>query len=146
MSAATVPLTLWADQELKVCTKCRIAQLPSDYYMNGKGSPHSECKSCHKKRHFGQQSRPGWKEKRREWNRQGNGMKMPEVDWQALFLKQFQSCAICGSKNPGARWATDHNHETGEVRGILCNRCNLAISGIEQPEFRAKALKYLGVQ
>jgi len=46
--------------------------------------------------------------------------------WLALFHFQDSRCAICRREEPGKRgWATDHDHQTGVVRGILCHNCNL---------------------
>ena len=47
-------------------------------------------------------------------------------------LEQLQNncCAICGSSSSGRanyRWSVDHNHETGEPRGLLCYLCNWAL-------------------
>ena len=50
--------------------------------------------------------------------------------WTTLFDGQGQACKICRTTSPGMNrkaWATDHNHDTGEVRGILCLACNLAL-------------------
>lgn len=42
-----------------------------------------------------------------------------------LYLKnQNNLCAIC---NKSAATKMDHDHKTGHFRGILCNKCNLAI-------------------
>lgn len=39
----------------------------------------------------------------------------------------------------------DHDHKTGEVRGIICNRCNMGIGHLgDNPEIVKKALKWLG--
>jgi hypothetical protein len=49
-----------------------------------------------------------------------------EKDVAALLILQGGGCAICrGSHLLGV----DHDHETGEVRGILCRKCN---SGLGQ--------------
>lgn len=49
--------------------------------------------------------------------------------WEQMFDAQGRVCAICQSDEPIGRkyWATDHDHETGSVRGILCSNCNLGI-------------------
>lgn len=39
-------------------------------------------------------------------------------------------CPICGEK-PDKDLVVDHDHETGKVRGLLCNRCNLRLGWVE---------------
>lgn len=45
----------------------------------------------------------------------------------ALLDAQGGVCAICGNDEDGTgqrQLSVDHGHETGAVRGLLCNRCN----------------------
>lgn len=45
----------------------------------------------------------------------------------ALLETQDGLCAICGNgetSKDGRQLSVDHNHETGAIRGLLCNRCN----------------------
>jgi hypothetical protein len=69
--------------------------------------------------------------KRPEWIRNKNYRALYGItlkQWEALFKRQRRRCAICRTAKPDARrWATDHDHRTGKVRGILCHRCNLAL-------------------
>ena len=45
--------------------------------------------------------------------------------WNKIFEDQGSVCAACGSPIPEAKnWQTDHDHELGLVRGILCYPCN----------------------
>jgi hypothetical protein len=52
--------------------------------------------------------------------------------WDAKFEAQGRACAICKSPEPkGPNWATDHDHRTGEVRGILCGSCNAGLGQMQ---------------
>lgn len=64
----------------------------------------------------------------------------------ALWTAQGCVCAICQDPIDIEHTNThvDHNHITGEVRGILCNRCNMAIGLLrEDPKLFAAAVDYL---
>jgi hypothetical protein len=46
-------------------------------------------------------------------------------DFNSMMEGQGGACAICGTRNWGKTGpSVDHNHETGAVRGLLCNQCN----------------------
>ena len=50
-------------------------------------------------------------------------------DYEKLLIKQDNKCAICKSA-PCGRWNqldVDHCHTTGNVRGLLCHKCNRAL-------------------
>ena len=52
------------------------------------------------------------------------------ADYDRMLTEQNGRCAICGTDQPiGNRkyFSVDHNHETGKVRGLLCNPCNKAL-------------------
>lgn len=48
-----------------------------------------------------------------------------------LVEKQKGRCAICEGKF-GMKLAVDHDHKTGEVRGLLCNNCNRGIGHLQE--------------
>lgn len=50
-------------------------------------------------------------------------------DFNAMFEEQNGCCKICGlhQSDIGKTLSVDHNHETGQVRGLLCQRCNTVI-------------------
>lgn len=56
------------------------------------------------------------------------GISTPE--WEEMFRGQGCACAICRTKN--AEWHTDHDHNTGLVRSILCRNCNLKLGHFEK--------------
>jgi hypothetical protein len=49
--------------------------------------------------------------------------------YDALLERQGGKCAICRARPRSKRLAVDHNHKTGEVRGLLCSRCNHDLMG-----------------
>jgi hypothetical protein len=69
------------------------------------------------------------------------------ADYDALWTAQAGRCAICGRSSgneSGYRLAVDHCHQTGIVRGLLCNRCNSALGYFGDSAKRLrKAAKYL---
>ena len=46
-------------------------------------------------------------------------------EYEAILEGQGGVCGICGWSPVGKRrLAVDHNHKTGEIRGLLCISCN----------------------
>lgn len=61
--------------------------------------------------------------------------------WDKIFDSQGGKCAICSST---VNLCLDHNHETKEIRGILCRQCNAGIGLLkDSPEILELAAKYL---
>lgn len=50
-------------------------------------------------------------------------------EYNILFLEQEGCCAICCRHQSELKQSlcVDHNHETNEIRGLLCKRCNSLI-------------------
>jgi len=44
--------------------------------------------------------------------------------YEELLKYQEHKCAICGVDDSFNRLVMDHDHKTGEVRGLLCHGCN----------------------
>lgn len=63
-----------------------------------------------------------------------------------LMSKQEGRCALCGTElgYPDKNTCIDHNHLTGEVRGLLCSTCNRHLGFVEnRPQFIEAARAYL---
>ena len=76
--------------------------------------------------------------------RQRRGTTQKEVD--ALLAAQGGGCAICGVPVPGGigGWHLDHDHATGNNRGVLCARCNWGLGNFkDSPDVLSKAVAYL---
>lgn len=64
-------------------------------------------------------------------------------DYQTLLTSQNHQCAVCGD-SPEYNLVVDHNHDTGEIRGLLCQPCNQALGLLkDSPEIIQSAQNYL---
>lgn len=65
--------------------------------------------------------------------------------YDEMLMAQGGVCATCDSPPGRRRLCIDHDHVTGEVRGLLCNPCNLAIAAIDRhgESWTVRALDYL---
>jgi len=68
---------------------------------------------------------------------------LSDDEFTALLDAQDGMCAICGGTGR-KRLAIDHDHDTGDVRGLLCSQCNLGLGNFkDSPKVLRKAIKYL---
>jgi len=58
--------------------------------------------------------------------------------YQEMLIAQGGVCAICGKgetsltrKGKVRGLAVDHDHQTGQIRGLLCSRCNQVLGRVE---------------
>ena len=47
--------------------------------------------------------------------------------YEQMLKEQNHQCAICGSSPNGKRLVIDHDHDSGHLRGLLCEKCNLGL-------------------
>lgn len=73
-------------------------------------------------------------------------------DFDAMVKSQNGRCAICGEAETATchgrvkKICIDHNHKTGRVRGLLCQRCNQMIGrGGDNVQLLKKAIVYLQI-
>lgn len=105
----------------------------------------SHCKTCRKKRT--QRDTENGSIRNRELKRK-YGVDLETC--QHIAVKQGNACAICGTTEKGfirgrARyWSVDHDHKTGKVRGLLCQKCN-TILGLANDDIQVleNAILYL---
>ncbi len=61
-----------------------------------------------------------------------------------MLESQGGSCAICDGGTSKNYLACDHDHKTGEVRGLLCARCNKLLAAVRDEQWHLlKAAAYL---
>lgn len=124
----------------KWCPDCdTIKPLAEFARTKGKKSGyHSYCLTCHTAR--GVESKDRLYGGTREYHlrrRYGIG----QADVTRMLMVQGGVCDICGAPDPQH---VDHDHRTGEVRGILCFNCNGGLGQFrDSPVFLADAITYL---
>ena len=126
-----------ADRASKTCDDCSRTLSVSEFYKNRARSDglQQNCKTCHRKRNR------DWREIELKRKYDMNG-----ADYQMLFEAQNGQCAICGKAPNRTSLAVDHNHDTNEVRGLLCLKCNSGIGLFsDNCEALLKAVAYLRV-
>lgn len=52
-------------------------------------------------------------------------------DFEQLLIGQDYSCALCFRKQGKIRLHVDHDHASGQVRGLLCHQCNWYLGTID---------------
>lgn len=67
--------------------------------------------------------------KRTQQTREYGLMRNHGITWEeysAMLEKQGGGCAICGGQNTKRKkiLCVDHDHDTGKIRGLLCDSCN----------------------
>lgn len=65
-------------------------------------------------------------------------------EYEILAGLQNHECKICGASDPERLLVVDHCHETGAVRGLLCDKCNVSIGRLgDTIESIEKVLAYM---
>lgn len=62
-------------------------------------------------------------------------------DFDTLLDSQGGVCAACGDAETTQRFRLDHDHTSGEVRGVLCHHCNVALGHLRDDPKRIDGLK-----
>ena len=105
----------------------------------------TECISCSNKR--SQKSYREAKEKNENFNheRQLKIYNLTKEQYDKLLELQSGGCAICKQEcKSEQRLSIDHNHDTNEVRGLLCKSCNAGIGQFKEDEdLLLNAIEYL---
>lgn len=52
-------------------------------------------------------------------------------DFAEMYYHQEERCAICLELPTTSGFVIDHDHKTGNIRGLLCHRCNTVLGRLE---------------
>lgn len=64
--------------------------------------------------------------------------------YKDMLEEQFSLCAICKCPERSKILNIDHDHNTGQVRSLLCSLCNMALGSFhDRPELAERAALYL---
>lgn len=114
----------------KICSTCRSEKPAAEFYAMSASLDRlqSACRPCNLA-----SSRDAYL--RREYG-------IGQVQYDALLEAQGGVCAICSENRE--LLAVDHDHTTGEVRGLLCNPCNRGIGLLkDDPDRMLAAAMYV---
>lgn len=132
--------------EEQTCLRCGQVKQASDFSKNLLRGLTAWCKECKSKRQKELRSN------RRDHLRRYYGLTLEQ--YSKMEQDQGGLCAICRQEPPPSKQGlvVDHNHQTGKVRGLLCNRCNTTLRYVEAaPDawkdklFTVEAKRYLGI-
>lgn len=109
------------------------------------------CKSCYLKTPEVREvqkrnnARNGYKHKLKH----RHGITIEQYD--TMLYEQGGACAICGREDAGREGVNplyvDHDHNTGVIRGLLCNNCNMGVGYFKDDiELLMSAIRYLQQQ
>lgn len=148
------------DKTQRRCSTCEVVKPISEFYprrSRGLVEWQHQCKVCGKAR----AQSPEYREWQRAHYRANRDVKRDAVHRTKYRLSQEQLdalrdfhlglCAICGNAEYGKHQngrvndlAIDHDHDTGQVRGLLCNSCNRGLAGFKDNiGLLSKAAEYL---
>ena len=119
---------------MKTCTDCGAVKDEIEFRVN-----HSFCKDCYRRRY----NTP----ERQRKSRLKHKYNLTIEEYDLMLADQNGECAICYTTDPGgsgSRFAVDHDHQTGRVRGLLCSNCNRGIGLLQDDAVvLSNALSYI---
>lgn len=111
----------------KVCLKCSAEKSLDNFYKffdkwSGKHYLSARCRSCHQQYKRESPATPRNRKAEKLQLRYG----LTYEQWEQMRENENYSCMICGitEEEIDKKLDVDHCHNSGKVRGILCNPCN----------------------
>lgn len=102
------------------------------------------CRPCHRKRYARKYAENPRFERPNQLMKK---YRLTVAQFDALLAQQGGACAICRRREPGGRWnqfVVDHDHDTGAIRGLLCDPCNRGLGFFqESSSLLSRAAAYL---
>ena len=131
---------------MKKCSTCKIEKPLEEFYRskNETYGRHGRCIACSKAVVLSDDAR----EFKNAYNRAKSRKYttgFTQEEFEQKLKEQGGVCAICGASKPSSKSLhADHCHETKMKRGVLCQKCNMAIGLFsDNTELMEKAIMYL---
>lgn len=130
--------------EVKTCTKCQLEKVVTDFnkLTRSKDGLAWMCRDCQsaEKRNYYLRNRDTFEFKnKRRMTAYTTRYGISYFDKRRILATQGGCCASCGVTllNEGH---LDHDHETGAIRGVLCQGCNQALGQVGDSIERLESL------
>lgn len=134
---------------MKRCSGCRRRRRLSSFHRNsarrdGYSNTCRDCKNEWRRKYRKENVERYAEQRRRHIVKHKYGI--TAEDYDEILERQGGVCAVCGGPPKGKRFLSiDHVHETGEIRGLLCDPCNRGIGLLgDDPDRLAAAAAYVG--
>lgn len=129
--------TTWRETGVKICTKCGVEKTMGLFtFSRGYAG---WCKECHAKSTKETDTRTPEQRRFKHLKRAYN---LTPEEFSLMVLEQGGLCASCQKQNDNL--CVDHDHDTGVIRGLLCQKCNSGIGLLgDNLEGLEKAVNYL---
>ena len=145
------PDDLQIPEDQKWCGGCSLVKQVEDFNRDAskKDGRQSRCKTCEYegyKRRLAEDPERVRKISResRMRNRRRQTYGVTNEEFEEMCEAQGGICAICQREPGQLGLCIDHDHETGEVRGVICSPCNSGLGLFQDdPEFLRAAAAYI---
>ena len=131
----------------KKCYRCKKVKQLSEFTKDvGQRDGHNGCcKSCASEKYKICTAKNGSYIKIRSRDQNYlNKYGLEKGGYDKLLKKQSSRCGICGFPPILKTLVVDHCHETGKVRGLLCDNCNKGIGFLrDDPDMLRSAIAWI---
>lgn len=145
---------------MKTCTSCQQTKPIEAFSLDKRRGHAARCKECRKaesnawrrknRDYQNAKDRKRYAENPAKWARHlRNKYGVSAEEYAERLDRQGGCCAICrtSAAELGETLAVDHSHETGQVRGLLCAKCNRMLGcANDKPDVLLAGAVYLNAE
>jgi len=133
-------------ERLKWCSGCQTERPPEKFNKNRSRADglQNRCKECsyaaHRKSYL--KNKKKYAERQSRWHKNRNlkaAYGITIETFEAMQIEQNDRCVICREETDS--FHVDHNHETGQIRALLCDTCNIGLKMFKEDLERLERAK-----